>query len=102
MPDANVPAETGDTRIVDNDQAHRYEIYVGETLAGFSTYHLRDDRIVVIHTEIDPEVGRHGLGSQLVKALLDDARRRNLRVVPQCPFVAEYVRTHPEYQDLVA
>jgi hypothetical protein len=33
---------------------------------------------------------------------LDDARRRGWRIVPQCPFVAEFIAEHPEYADLVA
>jgi predicted GNAT family acetyltransferase len=33
---------------------------------------------------------------------LDDIRSRGLKVVPLCPFVAAYIRRHPEYEDLVA
>jgi hypothetical protein len=36
-----------------------------------------------------------------VRAALDDARERGLRVVPICPFVDDYVRRHPAYADLV-
>jgi predicted GNAT family acetyltransferase len=43
-----------------------------------------------------------GVGSQLVRGALDDLRVRGLRLVPLCPFVAAYVRRHPEYADLVA
>jgi uncharacterized protein len=32
---------------------------------------------------------------------LDDIRSRGLQVVPLCPFVAAYIRRHPEYEDLV-
>jgi predicted GNAT family acetyltransferase len=37
----------------------------------------------------------------LVEAALTDIRVRGLRVVPLCPFVAGYIRRHPEYADLV-
>ena len=33
--------------------------------------------------------------------VLEDIRRKKLKVVPQCPFVATYIRRHPEWMDLV-
>jgi predicted GNAT family acetyltransferase len=33
----------------------------------------------------------------LVKAGLETAKRDHLRVVPACPFVAAFLRKHPEY-----
>jgi predicted GNAT family acetyltransferase len=32
----------------------------------------------------------------LARAALEFARERNLRVLPVCPFVADYMRRHPE------
>ena len=32
---------------------------------------------------------------------LDDLRARGRAVVPLCPFVAGFIRRHPEYDDLV-
>jgi hypothetical protein len=43
----------------------------------------------------------HGVGSRLVRGALDDIRSRGLRVAPVCPFVADYLRRHPEQRDLV-
>jgi uncharacterized protein len=36
-----------------------------------------------------------------VRGALDDMRARGLKVAPVCPFVAAYIRRHPEYADLV-
>ncbi len=54
------------------------------------------------HTVIDPAFEGQGMGSRLVKAALDDVRQRGERVVPQCAFVADYIRRHPAYADLVS
>ena len=43
-----------------------------------------------------------GLGTVLIQGALDDARRRGLGVIPQCPFVAAYMNDRPETQDLLA
>ena len=73
----------------------------GETV-GVATYRLRDAVITFLHTEIEPAFGGRSLGTRLATEALDDARRRGLRVVPICPFIAKFIREHPAYQDLVA
>jgi uncharacterized protein len=86
----------------DNRDDERYEVLADGDLAGFAEYRLHDGRITFTHTEIDPEHEGAGLGSQLIRAALDDARRRGLAVLPVCPFVVEYIRRHPDdYLDLV-
>jgi hypothetical protein len=54
-----------------------------------------------VHTEtLSGHEGR-GLGSELVRGALDDARRRGWQVRPFCPFVRSYIAKRPEYRDLV-
>jgi predicted GNAT family acetyltransferase len=88
--------------IRDNSELSRYEILDGGQLAGFADYRFRDGRLIFPHAEIDPEHQGAGLGSRLARFALDDARARQLTVVPLCPFIASYVDSHPEYLDLVA
>ena len=79
----------------------RYELRIDGELVGVEEYRLRDDRIVLTHTEVDTARREHGLGSMLVKAALDDARAAGLAVIPVCPFVARYIEQHPEYANLL-
>lgn len=88
-------------RVVDDPDEHRYELRLGETLAGTIEYAAQPGRIVLIHTEVDPAFEGKGLGSRLVAGALDDIRSRGLRLVPVCSFVRSYLRRHPEYADLV-
>jgi len=88
--------------VVDNPLANRYELHVAGELAAFTNYRLAPGRIVFSHTEtLDAFKGR-GVATHLARAVLDAARARGLRVVARCPFVANYIDEHPEYQDLVA
>ncbi|HEV2311047.1 MAG TPA: GNAT family N-acetyltransferase [Acidimicrobiia bacterium] len=88
-------------RITNNESAHRYEAWVGDDLAGLITYRLQPGRIVLVHTETEEGFERQGIGSELAAWALNDARTRGLGVTPFCPFVASYIRHHPEYADLV-
>ncbi|MFG2049743.1 GNAT family N-acetyltransferase [Micromonospora sp. NPDC048935] len=70
-------------------------------LAGFVTYQLTGGIIAYTHTEVDPTYEGKGVGSTLARAVLDDARARKRTVVPICPFIADWVVKHPEYEAIV-
>jgi len=87
-------------RIADNPQEHRYEAHLGDTLAGYAEYQLADERMTFTHTIVDPEFEGQGIGSKLAGFALEDARRRGLKGVAQCQFIAQYAQKHSEYADL--
>ena len=86
-----------DIVVVDNPAHSRFEIQVDGQVAGFASYRLAPGRIVFTHTEIDPVYEGRGLGSKLAAGALDAARSRSLLVDAQCPFIAAYLKRHPEY-----
>lgn len=91
------------TEIRDNPEQERYELWVDGSPVGFAQYRVHGDRITIPHTEVDPAYRGRGLGDALAHAALEDIRRQGLELVPRCPFIAAYVRRHPdEYLDLVA
>ncbi|HEY2205334.1 MAG TPA: GNAT family N-acetyltransferase [Pseudonocardia sp.] len=91
------------TEILVRDAAgqSRFEITVDGELAGFSEYRSRPGRIVFTHTEVAERFQGRGLAGRLIRTALDTARRRGLEVTPLCPYVAEFIRRHPDYLDLV-
>ncbi len=90
------------TETVREDSARqRYELEAGGELA-FIDY-LRDGRnVLMTHAEVPPALRGGGVGSALVKGALALVRERGGKVVPVCPFVAQYMRRHPETRDLLA
>jgi predicted GNAT family acetyltransferase len=87
--------------VVDNADRHQFEIDLGGGELAIAQYVLRGGRIVFTHTEVPQSHEGQGLGSVLVRAALASARERKLKVVPLCPFVAAYIKDHPEEQDLL-
>ena len=85
----------------DAPEAERCEIRDGDQVLGVAAYSRRGDTMVFTHTEVDPDSGRSGLGSRLVRAALDDVRARGLGVEARCSFVRGWIERHPEYRDLV-
>jgi predicted GNAT family acetyltransferase len=88
--------------VVDNPTELRYELWSAGSLAGSIRYTLEGGAITLVHTEVAPAFEGRGLGNVLVAGALDDIRSRGLRLHPLCPFVAAYVRRHPEDADLVS
>ena len=99
--DAVTPDDSA-TVVRDNPAAARYELFVSEQLAGFAAYVLGNETMTIPHVEVEPRFEGRGLGARLAKFALDDARRRGLAVVPRCPFMAAFIKRHPDYADLVA
>jgi len=84
------------TSILLNNELSRFEIYLDGELAGFAEFKLRDGKMALPHTEIDPKFGGQGLGSALIQYVLDDAAIKKLLVAPYCPFVSKYIGKNPD------
>jgi len=80
--------------ILKNDGLNRFEIYSDGELAGFAEFKIENQMISYTHTEIDPKFGGQGLGSQLIKEVLDEALEQNLEVAPYCSQAA-FLPFHP-------
>lgn len=73
----------------------RYEIRLGDTVAGYTLFRPdAEGRLVFPHTMVDPAYKGQGLGSILVGRALADVADRGETVVPVCPFVQRYLRGH--------
>jgi len=88
-------------RVHDNLALNRYELGTSDGVA-FLDYRRREDRIVLVHTEVPEALRGRNLASILARHALDAARAEGRRVVVRCPFVAAWVRRHPDYEDIIS
>jgi uncharacterized protein len=86
-----------------NTAASRFEVELDGHLS-VCDYRLAGGgaQMVMNHTEVPPELGGRGIAAALVQAALDWARAQKLLVVPQCSYVATYMKRHPQTLDLMA
>lgn len=78
-----------------NEADGQFEIALDQG-AAFLQYKRTGDTMRLIHTEVPEAMRGRGLGSQLARAALDYAHFHQLKVVPICPFVKQYLQKHPE------
>jgi predicted GNAT family acetyltransferase len=86
--------------VLHNANARRFELHSGESMARLD-YRLQNRTIVLVHTEVPPELAGRGVGAHLVKAALEYARESGLMVVPLCSYAAAYIRRNQQYQALL-
>jgi len=79
----------------DNPQLHRFELDADGHVA-FSQYQRSDDTITFMHTEVPKALEGRGIGSALVRGALEIAKAQGLTIKTRCPFVAAYIKKHPE------
>ena len=80
----------------DNRAGERFELKQAGKLAAHADYKLQDGAVVLTHTEVLPGNEGKGIGSKLAALVVDDLRKRGVRIVPQCSFMAKYIASHPD------
>lgn len=90
-----------DAAVQDNPVAQRFEM---DTSAGLvvANYRWDGDLLVIFHTEVPSELRGEGLGETFVRDVLDHVRQRNIKIVPLCWFVQEFIARNPHYRDVLA
>ena len=81
--------------VVNNRSQLRFEATVDGHLAEL-VYTRHGDHLVLVHTEVPPELEGHGVGGALVEAAIDHAAEHGLVVEPRCPFARAWLRRHPD------
>jgi predicted GNAT family acetyltransferase len=87
--------------LIDNIEKKQYEFHIDGDLARIE-YIKAQGKIFLTHTEVPAKFEGKGIGSALVKQVLDDIRQKGLTLVPLCPFVSAYINRHPEYNTLTS
>jgi len=85
----------------DNLARSRFELEA-DGVTVFMNYQLSGRVMSLDHTETPVAARGRGLASRLTEGVLQEMRRRGLKIVPRCPFVRAFVDRHSEYRDLVA
>jgi predicted GNAT family acetyltransferase len=67
----------------------------------FVEYIIDGDEITFTSTEVPKEAEGKGVAGKLVAAAVAYAREAKLRVIPQCPYVASWMKRHRENDDIL-
>lgn len=87
--------------ITENTEKKRFETEV-EGRTALIDYKKAENKIYLTHTEVPSELEGKGIASSMVKQVLQRIKDEGLELVPLCPFVASYIKRHPEWKEILA
>lgn len=85
-----------------DESVPRYVIHVDGEEAGFAQYSRDGETWVFDHTEVKPRYTGRGLAGKLVGHALDEVVASGGKIVPECSYVASFVRKNAQYQEHMA
>jgi predicted GNAT family acetyltransferase len=79
-----------------------FQAKVENTIAGEMTYSwVGTDKFIIDHTEVNPDFSGKGVGKQLLLALVEFARKEQLKVIPLCPFAKSVFDKTEDIRDVL-
>lgn len=61
---------------------------------------IAGNELTVYHTEVLPKAEGKGMAKELLKTMVEYARKNHLKVRALCPYVFAQFKRHPEYEDI--
>lgn len=68
----------------------------------FADYRADGGRLILPHVEAAHSLRGTGAAGRLMEGVIDAARKRELKIVPLCPYADAWMRRRPETADLRA
>lgn len=86
----------------DNEERKRFELQVGEITAFVDYIINKKGEIYLTHTEVPEEAEGRGLAKELLENVFEEIEKRELKLVPICPFVKVYLHRNTHWKKLLA
>ncbi|KMQ71570.1 GNAT family N-acetyltransferase [Chryseobacterium koreense] len=80
-----------------------FEIFYEGKKAGSMTYSWAgNDKFIINHTEVDDAFRGKDLGKELVKAGVEFAQDKEVKIIPLCPFAKATFQRNPDLAHVLA
>jgi len=87
-------------QIINNEQQQQFQVRAEGELA-YLEYRFYKDDIALMHTEVPEKLSGRGIASALAEYAIKYAREHKIPVMVYCPFVASWLKKHPENRDVL-
>jgi len=86
-----------ESAIIRNEKEHRFELWTGD-LVSFVTYNIKDNMLILFHTEVPEELSGNGIATKLAAYVLNYGKEHHYKLKVYCPFILKYIERHPEWK----
>jgi len=73
---------------------------VDNNIIGECDYEVDNNKWVITHTFVSEEYGGRGIAKKLVLTIVDEARKKNIKIIPLCSY-AKKVLEKDEFKDII-
>lgn len=60
-----------------------------------------DNKIIIDHTEVEPDFEARGIGTQMVMKAVSFARDKHIKILPLCPFTKKVFAKNKDITDVL-
>ena len=71
-----------------------------DKVIGECDYEINNNKWVITHTLVSEEYGGRGIAKGLVLAIIDEARKQNIKIIPVCSYAKKMLEKE-EYKDIL-
>ena len=89
-----------DLPVFNNIDQQQFEVRTDGELA-YLQYRFHDELLWLMHTDVPKKLEGRGIASILARYGLEWAKENKIKVKVVCPFVAAFLKRHPEYYENV-
>jgi len=84
-----------------HDKAKSHFIIVINGKESLVDYFIEKKKMNLYHTYTHPDLRGKGLAAKVVEAALEYAKENNLKVVPGCSYVQDFISKNKKYKELI-
>ena len=60
-----------------------------------------DEGWVIFHTEVNPNYKGQGIAKRLLDAIVNEARNRKIKIIPECSYAKKVMNRNNDYKDVI-
>ena len=83
-----------------DEKDQRFEVPLDDEVA-YIDYRWYDGRLMLLYVYVPVPYRGKGISNVLIRHALEYAKSKGVKINIYCPYIAKYVRTHPEYHELL-
>ena len=87
--------------IVFEEAKRRSVAYANGKQVGECEFRVTDIAWVITHTGVRSAYGGQGIAGQLVEKVIEEARARQVKIIPRCPYAKKLMTGNVAYKDVL-
>lgn len=80
---------------------NRAAAYDSKKFIGESTISPSEKFWIIDHTDVNKSYSWQGIGKKLIHSIVEEARKKGVKILPLCPYAKHEFENNKEYQDII-